>query len=114
MPTITSATTARPSRATSRLVVGLGNPESYASCSHGAGRRMSRNQARRTLSVEAFERQMAGLAWQASDAQALLDEAPDAYTPIDVVMRDQADLVRIEHEFRALANYKGVERSKRR
>jgi tRNA-splicing ligase RtcB len=98
----------------SYLVVGLGNPESYASCSHGAGRRMSRNQARRTLSVEAFERQMAGRAWQASDAQALLDEAPDAYKPIDVVMRDQADLVRIEHEFRALANYKGVERSKRR
>jgi len=98
----------------SYLVVGLGNRASYESCSHGAGRRMSRNQARKTLSVEALEQQMAGRAWQASDAQALLDEAPDAYKPIDVVMRDQADLVRIEHAFTALANYKGVERIKRR
>jgi len=98
----------------SYLVVGLGNEASYASSSHGAGRRMSRGQARRTLSVEAFEQQMAGRSWQASDAQALLDEAPDAYKPIDVVMRDQADLVRIEHAFTALANYKGVERIKRR
>jgi tRNA-splicing ligase RtcB len=98
----------------SYLVVGLGNQASYESCSHGAGRRMSRTQARKTLSVEALEQQMAGRAWQASDAQALLDEAPDAYKPIDVVMRDQADLVRIEHAFTALANYKGVERIKRR
>jgi len=98
----------------SYLVVGLGNEASYDSCSHGAGRRMSRNQARKTLSVEALEQQMAGRAWQASDAKALLDEAPDAYKPIDVVMRDQADLVRIEHEFTAIANYKGVERIKRR
>ena len=98
----------------SYLVVGLGNPESYDSCSHGAGRRMSRNKARKTLSVEALEQQMAGRAWQASDAAALLDEAPGAYKPIDAVMRDQADLVRIEHEFEALANYKGVERIKRR
>ncbi len=98
----------------SYLAVGLGNEASYASSSHGAGRRMSRGQARRTLSVETFERQMAGRSWQAWDAQALLDEAPDAYKPIDVVMRDQADLVRIEHAFTALANYKGVERIKRR
>jgi RNA-splicing ligase RtcB len=98
----------------SYLVVGLGNEASYRSCSHGAGRRMSRNQARKALSVEALEQQMAGRAWQASDAKALLDEAPDAYKPIDVVMRDQADLVRIEHAFTALANYKGVERIKRR
>jgi RNA-splicing ligase RtcB len=98
----------------SYLVAGLGNEASYASSSHGAGRRMSRTQARKTLSVEAFERQMAGRAWQASDVQALLDEAPEAYKPIDVVMRDQADLVRIEHEFNALANYKGVERQRRR
>jgi tRNA-splicing ligase RtcB len=98
----------------SYLVVGLGNEASYRSCSHGAGRRMSRNRARKTLSVETLEHQMAGRAWQASDAKALLDEAPDAYKPIDVVMRDQADLVRIEHAFTALANYKGVERIRRR
>jgi RNA-splicing ligase RtcB len=98
----------------SYLVVGLGNEASYQSCSHGAGRRMSRGQARRTLSVETLQQQMAGRAWQASDAHGLLDEAPDAYKPIDQVMHDQADLVRIEHAFTALANYKGVERIKRR
>jgi tRNA-splicing ligase RtcB len=98
----------------SYLVVGLGNAESYHSSSHGAGRRMSRNQARKTLSVEALEQQMVGRAWQASDAAALLDEAPEAYKPIDVVMRDQADLVQIEHEFQALANYKGVERIRKK
>ena len=98
----------------SYLVVGLGNEASYTSCSHGAGRRMSRTQARKTLSVEALEAQMAGRVWQASDAQALLDEAPDAYKPIDVVMRDQADLVRVEHTFEGIANYKGVERTRRR
>jgi len=94
----------------SYLVVGLGNEDAYDSCAHGAGRRMSRRAARRTLSVETLAAQMAGSAWQASDATALLDEAPDAYKPIDVVMRDQADLVRIEHEFRGVANFKGVER----
>jgi len=98
----------------SYLVVGLGNEASYTSCSHGAGRRMSRTQARKTLSVETLETQMAGRVWQASDAQALLDEAPDAYKPIDVVMRDQADLVRVEHTFTGIANYKGVERTRRR
>jgi tRNA-splicing ligase RtcB (3'-phosphate/5'-hydroxy nucleic acid ligase) len=39
----------------------------------------------------------------------LLDEHPSAYKPIDVVMRDQADLVEIEHELHGIANYKGVE-----
>lgn len=97
----------------SYLVVGLGNADAYDSCAHGAGRRMSRHQARRTLSVETLRAQMAGRAWQASDASALLDEAPDAYKPIEVVMRDQADLVRVEHTFRAIANYKGVERARR-
>ena len=57
---------------------------------------------------------MAGRSWQASDALALLDEHPDAYKPIDQVMRDQADLVEIEHELEALANYKGVERIRER
>ena len=93
----------------SYLVVGLGEPSSYASCSHGAGRRMSRTQARKTLSVERLQAQMAGRAWQAADAQALLDEAPEAYKPIDVVMRDQADLVEVEVELRSIANVKGVE-----
>jgi RNA-splicing ligase RtcB len=92
------------------VVRGLGNPLSYESCSHGAGRVMSRNAARKTLSVEDLESQMTGRSWQASEAKLLLDEAPQAYKPIDVVMQDQADLVRVEVELSSIANYKGVER----
>jgi RNA-splicing ligase RtcB len=92
------------------VVRGLGNEASYRSSSHGAGRRMSRTKARKTLSVESLQQQMAGRSWQASDAAALIDEHPDAYKSIDQVMRDQADLVQIEHELEGLANYKGVER----
>ena len=91
------------------VVRGLGNPLAYESCSHGAGRVLSRSKARKTLSVEALESTMTGTSWQASEAKHLLDEAPQAYKPIDVVMRDQADLVRIEVELRSIANYKGVE-----
>jgi RNA-splicing ligase RtcB len=57
---------------------------------------------------------MQGRSWQASDAKALLDEHPDAYKPIDQVMRDQADLVEVEAELEGLANYKGVERVRER
>jgi tRNA-splicing ligase RtcB (3'-phosphate/5'-hydroxy nucleic acid ligase) len=92
------------------VVRGLGNPLSYESCSHGAGRVLSRTAARKTLSVEDLESRMTGTSWQASDAKALLDEAPQAYKPLDVVMRDQADLVEIEVELTSIANYKGVER----
>lgn len=90
------------------VVRGLGNPLSYESCSHGAGRVLSRTKARATLSVETLADRMAGRAWQASDALALLDEHPEAYKPLDIVMKDQADLVRIEHTLEAVANYKGV------
>ena len=75
---------------------------------------IDRTQSRKTLSVESFEHQMAGLAWKESEVAALHDEATEAYKPIDVVMRDQDDLVRIEHEFQALANYKDDERQRKR
>ena len=91
------------------VVRGLGNPLSYESCSHGAGRVLSRNAARKTLSVDDLASRMTGMSWQASEAKALLDEAPQAYKPLDVVMRDQADLVEIEVELSSIANYKGVE-----
>lgn len=94
----------------SYVVRGLGNEDAYASSSHGAGRRMSRRKARKSLSVETLTERMSGRSWQASDALALLDEHPDAYKRIDQVMRDQADLVEVEHELQAVANYKGVER----
>jgi tRNA-splicing ligase RtcB len=101
----------------SYVIRGLGNPESYESCAHGAGRRMSRTQARKQLTIESFSVAMGIAAWQHANAKELLDEHPSAYKPIDVVMRDQADLVEIEHELHGIANYKGVEavrRSRRR
>jgi RNA-splicing ligase RtcB len=90
------------------VVKGLGNPESYESCSHGAGRAMSRTRARKTLSVEEFVPAMGDAAWQHEFAEQLLDEHPSAYKPIDVVMRDQADLVEVVHELWGIANYKGT------
>jgi tRNA-splicing ligase RtcB len=93
----------------SYVIRGLGNEASYASCAHGAGRRLSRRQARKQLSVDSLAEAMGVAAWQRTNAQALLDEHPEAYKPIDVVMRDQADLVEIEHELHGIANYKGVE-----
>jgi tRNA-splicing ligase RtcB (3'-phosphate/5'-hydroxy nucleic acid ligase) len=90
------------------VVRGLGNAEAYESCAHGAGRRMSRTRARKTLSIEDFGRVMGKTAWQRGSARQLLDEHPAAYKPIDVVMRDQVDLIEVVHELHAIANYKGT------
>lgn len=92
----------------SYIVSGLGNPASYESCSHGAGRRMSRGQARRELDIETFREEMAGKAWLEENAKQLLDEDPRSYKDIDRVMADQADLVKIEHTLRQVLNYKGL------
>jgi tRNA-splicing ligase RtcB len=90
------------------VVRGRGNPEAYESCAHGAGRRLSRTAARKTLSIESLQQAMAGRAWQSVEAADLIDEHPEAYKPIDVVMADQADLVEVLHELHAIANYKGT------
>jgi tRNA-splicing ligase RtcB len=92
----------------SYIVSGLGNPSSYNSCSHGAGRRLSRGQARRELTVASFEEAMEGKTWQSGNAEKLLDEHPASYKDIDVVMADQADLVSIDHTLRQVLNYKGL------
>ncbi len=57
---------------------------------------------------------MQGSSWQSAQGRELLDEHPEAYKPIDQVMRDQADLVAVEHELQAIANYKGVEDKRQR
>ncbi len=90
------------------VVRGRGNADAYESCAHGAGRRLSRTAARKTLSLESLRAAMAGRAWQAGFAADLIDEHPEAYKPIDVVMADQADLVEVLHELRGIANYKGT------
>jgi len=92
----------------SYIVSGLGHPASYMSCSHGAGRRLSRGQARRTLDLDGLRTAMAGKAWNAAQAEALLDEDPRSYKDIDQVMADQHDLVAIEHTLTQVLNYKGT------
>ncbi len=90
------------------IVSGLGNPSSYRSAAHGAGRRYGRRAAKRTFTADQLREAMVGRTWQRSKADALLDEAPMAYKDIDRVMDDQADLVRVEHRLDAIVNYKGT------
>lgn len=92
----------------SYIVTGKGNPASYNSCSHGAGRRMSRTAARKALSVESLATAMGDRIWNSDKARVLLDEHPDAYKDIDQVMADQSDLVEIQHTLRQVFNYKGT------
>ncbi len=92
----------------SYIVRGLGNPASYQSCSHGAGRRLSRSAARKQLTVDSLAEAMAGKAWNRDKAEALLDEHPASYKDIDQVMEDQKDLVEIVHTLHQVFNYKGA------
>jgi tRNA-splicing ligase RtcB len=96
------------------VVRGLGNPASYMSAAHGAGRRMSRGQARRQFTGRDLEQAMEGRTWLIRDAAALVDEIPGAYKDLGQVMADQDDLVAIEHRLETVVNYKGVERGNRR
>lgn len=89
----------------SYVVVGKGNVESLTSAPHGAGRAFSRTAARKQFSRADLDRRMRGIAWGRSDA--FLDEHPDAYKPVDVVMADAADLVEVRHTLRQVVNVKG-------
>jgi tRNA-splicing ligase RtcB (3'-phosphate/5'-hydroxy nucleic acid ligase) len=90
----------------SYIVEGLGNLESFESCSHGAGRRMGRKQAIRTLSLDEEQRKMSGILHGLRTARDL-EEAPGAYKDIDTVMNDQRDLARILVMLKPLAVIKG-------
>ena len=89
----------------SYVVRGLGNRASFNTAPHGAGRRMSRGQARRTFTMEDFDREMAGVEVRRSDA--FLDEMPGAYKDVDLVMEQSRDLVETVHTFRQIVNVKG-------
>lgn len=89
----------------SYIVRGKGNPESFCSCSHGAGRRMSRTKARATFTLADLAAQTAGVECLKTDS--VLDEIPGAYKDIDVVMANQADLVTPVHELKQLLCVKG-------
>jgi len=91
--------------AKSYIVRGKGNPDSYCSCSHGAGRRMSRGAAKRLYTLEDLERQTAGIECR-KDA-GVLDEIPGAYKDIDAVMAAQTDLVEVVHTLRQVMCIKG-------
>ena len=91
--------------AKSFIVRGLGNPESFHSCSHGAGRVMSRTEARKRITVEDHARATAHVECR-KDAD-VVDESPAAYKPIDAVMAAQSDLVEIIHTLRQVVCVKG-------
>jgi len=91
--------------AKSFIVRGRGNPESFCSCSHGAGRVMSRTQARKLISVDAHAKATAHVECR-KDAE-VVDESPAAYKSIDAVMEAQSDLVEIVHTLRQVVCVKG-------
>jgi tRNA-splicing ligase RtcB len=91
--------------ARSYIVRGKGNPESFTSCSHGAGRAMSRNAAKRRFTVEDHAEATAGVECR-KDA-GVIDETPGAYKPIDAVMEAQKDLVEVVYELRQVVCVKG-------
>ncbi len=90
------------------VVRGRGSAASWESCSHGAGRRHSRTQAKKLFTGDDLAAQMAGKVWLADRAASLVDEIPSAYKDIDQVMADQADLVEVLHTLQQVLNYKGT------
>jgi tRNA-splicing ligase RtcB len=89
----------------SYVVRGLGNPMSFNSAPHGAGRNFSRTEARRRFTMADLEKAMEGKEWRKTEA--FIDELPGAYKDIDVVMENAKELVKIEHVFNQIINVKG-------
>jgi tRNA-splicing ligase RtcB len=90
------------------LVVGRGAPASLCSSSHGAGRAMSRTEARQRISVRQLDQEMDSVWFDGSMARALREEAPSAYKPISQVMHAQRELTRIIRRLRPVLVYKGA------
>ncbi|KVH64443.1 hypothetical protein WS89_03945 [Burkholderia sp. MSMB1072] len=90
----------------SYIVRGKGNPQSYCSCSHGAGRVMSRAKAKRMFNLDDLAAQTEGVECR-KDAD-VLDEIPGAYKNLDVVMGNQPDLVEVVHTLKAIMCVKGA------
>jgi len=91
--------------AKSFIVSGLGNPESFQSCSHGAGRMMSRTEAKKRFTVQDHIAATRGV--ECRKDESVIDETPAAYKPIDAVMEAQKDLVEIVHTLRQVVCVKG-------
>lgn len=91
--------------AKSFIVRGLGNPDSFCSCSHGAGRVLSRGKAKEVISLEDHAAAMKGI--EARLDSGVIDESPAAYKDIDTVMAAQSDLVEVVHTLHQVVNVKG-------
>ena len=91
--------------ARSYIVRGKGNPESFCSCSHGAGRVMSRTQAKKRFTIEDHKLATAGV--ECRKDQDVIDETPAAYKDIDKVMEAQSDLVDVVHTLKQVVCVKG-------
>lgn len=92
----------------SYIVRGKGNGLSFNSSSHGAGRRMSRTEARKTFTTDDLDKAMEGKTWLKNKGKQLLDEIPASYKNIDQVMEDQKDLTEVLHTLHQIVNYKGT------
>jgi len=91
--------------AKSFIVKGKGNLESYCSCSHGAGRLLSRNQAKKRFSLDDLIQQTEGI--ECRKDEGVIDEIPGAYKPIDEVMQQQSDLVEVVATLKQVLCVKG-------
>ena len=91
--------------AKSYIVKGKGNAQSFCSCSHGAGRCMSRGKALRTFSITDLKVQTLGV--ECRKDKGVMDEIPDAYKDIDRVMANQQDLVTVVHTLKQVLCIKG-------
>jgi tRNA-splicing ligase RtcB (3'-phosphate/5'-hydroxy nucleic acid ligase) len=91
--------------AQSFIVKGKGNPDSYCSCSHGAGRLMSRSKAKKTYTLDDLVQQTQGVDCRKDEG--ILDEIPAAYKPIAQVMANQSDLVEVVATLKQVMCVKG-------
>ena len=91
--------------ARSYIVRGLGNEDSFDSCSHGAGRKMSRTEAKKRFTLDDHRAATAGV--ECRKDKDVIDETPAAYKPIDLVMEAQKDLVEVVHTLRQVVCVKG-------
>lgn len=91
--------------AKSYIVRGLGNPDSFMSCSHGAGRAMSRTEARKRFTLKDHREATEGV--ECRKDKEVIDETPGAYKPIDDVMNAQKDLVEVVHTLKQVVCIKG-------
>jgi len=87
------------------IVEGLGNEQSFCSCSHGAGRVMSRGEAKKRISLDDHKKAMHGI--EARTDIGVIDESPAAYKDISAVMDAQSDLIVVRYRLRQVINVKG-------